>query len=150
MSARNILYVTRWMPTLSGGGGEIRATNDFLALTGLGRVHILYVGESTTKLAASLAAQAASVTRARDVMNAHPALFRIVRRPTLVDKLFRRAWGIGGPTFRLSDADTNAVVAALPGVRFDAVIALHLCCAVWIDRVADVLAIPSALRMIDW
>jgi len=153
-----ILFVTRYLPALNGGGTQQRAQTILEALAAIGDVHVFLHDfdtdpEAPVTLDAPFRPWVKTVCRAATLGNAL-GLWKSQVTPSLVAKALRLAWVTTG---RLNPATPAQNKAIVDGIRaqtqirqFDIVFARQAHCAMLVtDALGDLLS-PEGTSILDW
>ncbi len=154
-----ILFVTRYLPALNGGGTQQRAQTIIEALSAIGDVHVFLHDFDTASshpvvLDEPFRPMVKSICRAAVLASEDEEVWASQLSPSPLSKLLRLAWVTTGRMNPATAAQTKAIVTAVRAQtqnhHFDIVFALQAHCAMLVtDAMRDLLA-PGGMSLLDW
>lgn len=158
-SRPRILFITPYLPSVSGGGAQLRIRASLEALAATGEVHLLLCnaaqdGRVQIEVEAPFQPLVCSVTVLSAVMQTKPAIWASQLRPSALRKLLCLAWVTTGRINRATRKQSAELVAAVRAntcvERFDLVFAMQAHWAALVSPALAQLLRPGGVSMLDW
>ncbi len=158
-SRPRLLFITPYLPSVSGGGAQLRIRASLEALAAAGEVHLLLCNaaqdaRAQIELETPFKSQICSVTVLGAVMQAKPMVWASQLQPSALRKLLCLAWVTTGrinPATRKQSAELVAAIRAnADAERFDLVFAMQAHWAALLSPALDQLLLPGGVSMLDW
>ncbi|GHC68944.1 glycosyl transferase family 1 [Pseudorhodoferax aquiterrae] len=158
-SRPRILFITPYLPSVSGGGAQLRIRTSLEALAAVGDVHLLLCNaapdaQALIELETPFRSLICSVTVLGAVMQAKPIVWASQLQPSALRKLLFLAWVTTGRINPATRKQATELVAAIRAnaraERFDLVFAMQAHWAALVSPALGQLLLPGGVSMLDW